>query len=342
MSFRENIVHLRAVNNMTQEQLAMLLGVSRQSVAKWEAGKTSPEMEKLLGMCQIFNCTLDELVQGDLTGRMASEALAQSTYKKPEDVFGYDEQMRTFASKISNGVMAIIMGVACGLVCGAIGDTTGAFNHDVWNGVISSLLTVFILGGVGIGLALIIPAGLNHSAFVKAHPYLMDFYTPEEKANAQKVFYRELIGGISCIFVGICSIPFLDAISHNDYTPEILFMFLLAIGVRFIIHGGMTLGRVNLDEYNRTAGELMDEADIENSDLLPEQKSQLIAVHRSEKRVGAICGTIMLLATIAGLAMLFIPAVQNDYFWLAWVFGGLLCAVSSVLIKGLFEESSKS
>ena len=37
MSFRDNLQHLRAMRNMTQEQLAMLLGVSRQSVTKWEA-----------------------------------------------------------------------------------------------------------------------------------------------------------------------------------------------------------------------------------------------------------------------------------------------------------------
>lgn len=37
MSFRDNLQHLRATRNMTQEQLAMLLGVSRQSVSKWEA-----------------------------------------------------------------------------------------------------------------------------------------------------------------------------------------------------------------------------------------------------------------------------------------------------------------
>ena len=37
MSFRDNLQHLRATRNMTQEQLAMLLGVSRQTVTKWEA-----------------------------------------------------------------------------------------------------------------------------------------------------------------------------------------------------------------------------------------------------------------------------------------------------------------
>ena len=63
MSFRDNLQHLRATRNMTQEQLAMLLGVSRQSVTKWEAEKSYPEMDKLIKICQIFECSLDDLVQ---------------------------------------------------------------------------------------------------------------------------------------------------------------------------------------------------------------------------------------------------------------------------------------
>ena len=62
MSFRDNLQHLRATRNMTQEQLAMMVGVSRQSVTKWESGRSYPEMDKLMKLCQIFDCTLDELV----------------------------------------------------------------------------------------------------------------------------------------------------------------------------------------------------------------------------------------------------------------------------------------
>ena len=45
MSFRDNLQHLRDTRNMTQSELAMLVGVSRQSVAKWEAEKSYPEMD---------------------------------------------------------------------------------------------------------------------------------------------------------------------------------------------------------------------------------------------------------------------------------------------------------
>ena len=64
MSFRDNLQYLRAQRNFTQERLAMLLGVSRQAISKWESGKAYPEMDKLLMICDLFGCTLDDLVLG--------------------------------------------------------------------------------------------------------------------------------------------------------------------------------------------------------------------------------------------------------------------------------------
>ena len=78
MSFRDNLQHLRATHAMTQEQLALMLGVSRQSVTKWEAEKSYPEMDKLLKLCQIFDVTLDDLVQGDLTTSVPTAAVASA------------------------------------------------------------------------------------------------------------------------------------------------------------------------------------------------------------------------------------------------------------------------
>ena len=85
---------------MTQEQLALLLGVSRQSVTKWETEKSYPEMDKLLKMCRIFDCTLDDLVQGDLTERDIAAIVTLNPSDRPADVFGYDEHMNDFANKI--------------------------------------------------------------------------------------------------------------------------------------------------------------------------------------------------------------------------------------------------
>lgn len=67
MNLSENLLHLRTSHAVTQEQLAARLGVTRQSVARWEMGTSIPEMNKLIALCDFFGCTLDDLVRGDLT-----------------------------------------------------------------------------------------------------------------------------------------------------------------------------------------------------------------------------------------------------------------------------------
>lgn len=66
MKFSEKLQKLRKENNMSQEQLADKLDVSRQSVSKWESGQTYPEMDKLLTMCKLFNITLDDLTNDEV------------------------------------------------------------------------------------------------------------------------------------------------------------------------------------------------------------------------------------------------------------------------------------
>lgn len=62
MSFEKKLQSLRKASNLSQEELATELGVSRQAVSKWESGVSYPEMDKLILMTKIFNCTLDDLV----------------------------------------------------------------------------------------------------------------------------------------------------------------------------------------------------------------------------------------------------------------------------------------
>ncbi|MBR6536539.1 MAG: helix-turn-helix transcriptional regulator [Lachnospiraceae bacterium] len=67
MSFGQNLQCLRKLSNkMTQEELAERLSVSRQTVSKWELDLVYPEMDKLIELCNMFSCSMDELVRGDL------------------------------------------------------------------------------------------------------------------------------------------------------------------------------------------------------------------------------------------------------------------------------------
>lgn len=73
MKFCEKLQKLRKDRGYSQEQLADLLEVSRQSVSKWESGTTYPEMDKLLSLCKIFNVTLDDLTNDNVTDKNIKE-----------------------------------------------------------------------------------------------------------------------------------------------------------------------------------------------------------------------------------------------------------------------------
>lgn len=67
MKFGKNLQYLRMIyKNMTQEELASQLNVSRQTVSKWELGQGKPELNKIKEICRLFNCSSDKLLFGDM------------------------------------------------------------------------------------------------------------------------------------------------------------------------------------------------------------------------------------------------------------------------------------
>ena len=62
MKFADNLKRLRKRRNISQEQLAEKVGVSRQSVSKWETSEAYPEMNNILELCKIFKCNISDLV----------------------------------------------------------------------------------------------------------------------------------------------------------------------------------------------------------------------------------------------------------------------------------------
>lgn len=66
MKFGGNLKELRKIKKLSQEDLAERVGVSRQSVSKWETGDAYPEMNNILMLCKIFNCKINDLLSNNL------------------------------------------------------------------------------------------------------------------------------------------------------------------------------------------------------------------------------------------------------------------------------------
>ena len=76
MSFGENLQLIRKKNQLSQEGLAEMLGVSRQAVSKWELGEGYPEVDKLLLLSKKLNVSLDSLLGGENTTAVSGEGKA--------------------------------------------------------------------------------------------------------------------------------------------------------------------------------------------------------------------------------------------------------------------------
>lgn len=351
MSFRDNLQHLRATRNMTQEQLAMLLGVSRQSVTKWEAEKSYPEMDKLLKICQIFDCTLDDLVTGDLTSTPIDPTAAPQIPSGPAtDIFGYDEHMRGFAWKIPAGVFLCILGVALSSAC-----EEGLF---AFTGGSDSLSAFALFSCIALSLTLFIPAGINHSAFVKAHPYIEDFYTQEQKDAARRYGAVGITAGVCLIFAGISIGAFVDETYPAGELGGTLLLAIVAVGVSMIVHAGMMWGRTNIASYNKEALDDLEVEDIMNAQITEEHRAMLLKSKQSRKRklTGTVCGIIMLISTAIALTWLFTsPLVSGDAvareaalevaetipFWIPWPIGGICCGIASIAIEGFVKDDEQ-
>lgn len=73
MKFNEKLIMLRKQHNLSQEQVAEKLGVARQTISKWELGETTPEMDKLIIISELYNITLDELMKEENEGKVIND-----------------------------------------------------------------------------------------------------------------------------------------------------------------------------------------------------------------------------------------------------------------------------
>ena len=83
MTLGEKIAKQRKELNYTQEQLADILGVSRQSISKWESDIAYPETEKLIELGKTFDCSMDYLLKEDVMEKDGAQTtIFQKSAKK--------------------------------------------------------------------------------------------------------------------------------------------------------------------------------------------------------------------------------------------------------------------
>lgn len=83
--FADNIIALRKLNNMSQEQLADLVGISRQTLSKYETGESIPDIEKCSAIANVFGVSIDDLVNYE---KSDADSLGLGVPPKGKHIFG--------------------------------------------------------------------------------------------------------------------------------------------------------------------------------------------------------------------------------------------------------------
>ncbi len=182
MSLGQNLQFLRKRDNITQEQLAEALEVSRQSVSKWESDTSYPEMDKLLQLANLFHCNLDDLVQKDVSTQYV------------EDKCNYDVFMNQFSKRITLGVGLILSGLTFTLFLMTFISEIQGIDMEELSGVIFLLFVV-------VAVAIFIVSGSQKSYFEKKNPYIENFYSEAEKEAFHKKYTTFIPTGVVSLFL---------------------------------------------------------------------------------------------------------------------------------------------
>ena len=159
MNFNEQLITLRKQNGLSQEQLGEQIGVSRQTISKWELGETTPEMGKLIQLSSYFDVSIDELagkVSGQNTNTGYQPYRWHYEYKSKRRIFGlplvhinighgiYKAKGIFAIGTISRGVFSLGM-LSSGII------SLGAISGGLISMGGGSLGLLFSLGGLSVG-----------------------------------------------------------------------------------------------------------------------------------------------------------------------------------------------
>ena len=291
MAFSDNLQFLRARQGQTQERLAEILEVSRQSVSKWESAQSYPEMDTILRICDLYQVDLDTLLRGSVEDSLV------------EDTAQYDKFMNRFARRMAFSIGGIIAGVGlCGLL--------EAKGVDEYRSAAVLLLVIAVC------VVVMVVSGLQNDNFRKAHPVIPDFYTQQERQDFRQKFIWFIAGGVGAILFDVALLllffsRFPEEEPFESYAISV-FLLIVAGAVTALVYAGIQEEKYKIDKYNR-----------DNSPT-PEAQKRL-------NLIGTICGVIMTLTAALYVGLGLALDLWRTAWWVFAVAGILCAVVYIVL-----------
>lgn len=224
--FSDNLQNFRKQKGYSQEQLAEMLGVSRQTIYNWESGASYPDVEKLVEISQLMGCTLDELVREKVDLREKRKPSANSELRHT-----INQIYKKFALSISTGVFLVLTSVSLLLL------------FHFYDRIQHQVLTYSLVGiPIVIAILLFIYSGMRFNSFRETTKEDVVF-SKEERHSFFTRFSLHITIGIGLILIGIFILIVSYPINSEMIWPTSVSFFITGLGIAQIIYQGIQLSK---------------------------------------------------------------------------------------------------
>lgn len=324
MILADKIVTLRKRAGWSQEELAAQLGVSRQSVSKWEGAQSVPDMQKVVQMSRLFGVTTDYLLKEELGEPEPAPAESDAPLRcvTMEQAADYLAQRRAAAPKLAAATLLCVLSPVALLLLAALSDRPGAaISENAAAGI--GLCVLLVLVAVAVAVFITCAAQVKAYAFLETEPFETAYgvtgMVRERRAAAAPEHTRGKVAGtVLCI---LSAVPLFIAVCLDG--PDLLYvgavcllLVLAGIGSAVFVYGSV---------YWAAMDRLLEEGDY----IRPRKRQNGV--------VGAISSIYWLTVTAAYLLWTFGPwwDAQPQNTWILWAAAGVLYGAVMALVRGI-------
>lgn len=324
MLLADKIVTLRKRAGWSQEELAAQLGVSRQSVSKWEGAQSVPDMQKVVQMSRLFGVTTDYLLKEELGEPEPAPAEPDALLRcvTMEQAADYLALRQAAAPKLALATLLCVLSPVALLLLAALSDRPGAaLSENAAAGI--GLCVLLVLVAVAAAVFITCAAQVKAYAFLESEPFetaygVTGMVRERRAAFAPRHTRGKVVGTVLCI---LSAVPLFIAVCLDG--PDLLYvgavcllLVLAGIGSAVFVSGGV---------YWAAMDRLLEEGDY----VRPRKRQNGV--------VGAVSAIYWLTATAAYLLWTFGPwwDAQPQDTWILWAVAGVLYGAVMALVRAI-------
>ena len=332
MILADKIINLRKKNGWSQEELAEKLGVTRQSVSKYEGAQSIPDLDKILKLSELFGVTTDYLIKDELEEEeYAPSQMQENESESDRSVHKVTMEMANeylqiidwSAGKTAFATMLCILSPIVLLMLGAMSEMP---DYHISENAAAGIGICVLIVLIAIAVTIFILCGMKTKKYEYMEKedietaYGVSGMVKEKRDAYHSPYVTQLVIGITCCICSVIPLFGTLAVSESDFymvSAVCMLLTLVAIGTYFIVRSAAKMNAMN---------QLLEEEDYTR------QKK-----HENKKMSGPVT-VYWLIATAIYLAWSF---TTNDWdrTWIIWPVVGVLFPAFYAIVSGIRKKS---